>query len=93
MMDTAKLTAGVDNVTSVQDVGHLLQRLYRHQLLSADADTQMLNILQRTQNHSKLPASLPATATVYNKTGEFGDYGVQMMQPLLLIRRALLSLL
>ncbi|MHA3065382.1 serine hydrolase [Lacticaseibacillus saniviri] len=77
MMDTAKLAAGVDNVTSVQDVGHLLQRLYRHQLISADADTQMLNILQRTQNHSKLPASLPATATVYNKTGEFGDYGVQ----------------
>lgn len=77
MLDTQALSAGKDNYTSVQDLGTVLTKLYNHQLISAQADDAMLAILAKTVNHSKLPKLLPADATVYNKTGEYPDYGVQ----------------
>ncbi|MFD1318041.1 serine hydrolase [Loigolactobacillus zhaoyuanensis] len=77
MLDTQTLAAGKDNLTTVQDIGNLLTKLYKHQLISKPADDAMLGILATTKNHSKLPQSLPAGTTVYNKTGEYPDYGVQ----------------
>lgn len=77
MMDTAALEDGIDNDTSVQDMGETLKKLYNHDLVSKTADDEMLAILANNQNHTKLPASLPSEAKVYNKTGEYGDYGVQ----------------
>jgi len=77
MMDTAALADGIDNETSAQDMGQTLKKLYNRELVSKTADDEMLNILANNQNHTKLPALLPSQAKVYNKTGEFGDYGVQ----------------
>lgn len=77
MMDTAALADGIDNETSAQDMGETLKKLYNRELVSKTADDEMLNILANNQNHTKLPALLPSEAKVYNKTGEFGDYGVQ----------------
>lgn len=37
----------------------------------------MLDILGENVNHSKLPSDLDSDVTVYNKTGEFNQYGVQ----------------
>ena len=76
-MDTAALADGIDNETSAQDMGQTLKKLYNRELVSKTADDEMLNILANNQNHTKLPALLPSQAKVYNKTGEFGDYGVQ----------------
>lgn len=77
MMDTAALADGIDNETSAQDMGETLKKLYNRELVSKSADDEMLTILANNQNHTKLPALLPSEAKVYNKTGEFGDYGVQ----------------
>lgn len=77
MMDTAALADGIDNETSAQDMGETLKKLYNRELVSKKADDEMLSILANNQNHTKLPASLPSEAKVYNKTGEYGDYGVQ----------------
>lgn len=76
LMDMQALAAGHDNMTSVADLGKLLSKLYQHRLVSPAADTQMLALLAQNKNHTKLPAQLTG-AKVYNKTGEFGDYGVQ----------------
>ncbi|WP_125767214.1 serine hydrolase [Lapidilactobacillus wuchangensis] len=77
LMDTDALNAGRDNMTSAKDLGVVLKQMYNHQLVSSGYDTEMLNILAKNKNHSKLLADLPAGAKGYNKTGEFSTYGVQ----------------
>lgn len=77
MMDTDAISEGHDNTTSARDMGVTLKKIYNHQLVSKSADDEMLAILAKNQNRTKLPKLLPSEATVYNKTGEFSDYGVQ----------------
>lgn len=77
MMDTDALDNGVDNMTSARDMGTTLKRLYNHQLVSKSADSEMLSILAANNDHDKLPQNLPSTAKVYNKTGEYDDYGIE----------------
>ncbi|APX73212.1 serine hydrolase [Companilactobacillus allii] len=77
MMDTDALADGKDNYTSVTDVATVLSKIYAGNLISQKADRAMLTIMHQNANHAKLPHDLPSDATVYNKTGEYGDYGVQ----------------
>ncbi|WP_158682895.1 serine hydrolase [Lactobacillus sp. CBA3605] len=77
MMDTAALADGKDNYTSVTDVATVLTKMYSGKLISRTADQAMLTIMRQNANHAKLPHDLPSDAIVYNKTGEYGDYGVQ----------------
>ena len=77
LMDQDALNAGRDNMTSVKDLGMVMKRIYNQKLISKDADQNMLAILAQNNNHTKLPAKLPATIKVYNKTGEYDEYGVQ----------------
>jgi len=77
MMDTDAIDQGRDNLTSARDLGMTLKKLYNHQLVSKSADDEMLAILADNQNRTKLPKLLPSAAKVYNKTGEYADYGVQ----------------
>ncbi|VDG23932.1 serine hydrolase [Lactiplantibacillus mudanjiangensis] len=76
LLDTAALQRGYDNYTSVQDLTAFLTKMYRHQLLGKTYDRKMLTLLKGCRNHSKLPY-LVKNATVYNKTGEYPDKGVQ----------------
>lgn len=77
LMDTDALEDGKDNYTSAKDLGTALKKIYNHQMVSRKYDEEMLTILKQNENHTKLPHDLPAEATVYNKTGEFDDYGVE----------------
>jgi len=76
LLDTQALRRGHDNYTSVSDLTHFLTRVYQHRLLGRTYDRKMLTLLKGCRNHSKLPA-LVKRATVYNKTGEYPDKGVQ----------------
>ncbi|WP_367295061.1 serine hydrolase [Levilactobacillus yonginensis] len=76
MMDTRALAKGHDNYTSVADLTQFLSETYRHQLLGKTYDNRMLTLLRHCRNHSKLP-KLVKHATVFNKTGEYPDKGVQ----------------
>lgn len=76
LMDTDALAAGEDNMTSVKDLGMVLTKLYQHKLISPRYDNDMLDLMANDSNHTKLPNQIH-DATVYNKTGEFAQYGVQ----------------
>ena len=76
MLDTNALRWGRDNYTSVADLTRFLTLTYQHKLLGKAYDKKMLNLLKGCRNHSKLPY-LVKHATVYNKTGEYPDKGVQ----------------
>ncbi|MFC6253572.1 serine hydrolase [Secundilactobacillus hailunensis] len=86
MLDYQALKNGKDNMTSVKDVGSLLSRLYQHRVLGDPYDTKMLQLLRYNANQSKLPALINQKATIFNKTGEFPDYGVQNDAAILLKR-------
>ncbi len=77
MLDYTALKAGRDNYTSADDVGKTLNAIYTGQLLGSNYDAQMLQLLKGNANQSKIPALIRGSATIYNKTGEFPDYGVQ----------------
>lgn len=77
LMDTDALKSGKDNYTSVTDLGETLKKIYNHQMISTKYDNAMLDVLKQNKNRTKLPHDLPDEATVYNKTGEFDDYGVE----------------
>ncbi|WP_125764107.1 serine hydrolase [Levilactobacillus mulengensis] len=77
MMDQKALAAGRDNETSARDLGNLLMKIWRHQLISRAADTAILKLMAANTNHAKLPKLVPASRQIYNKTGEFDTYGVE----------------
>jgi len=77
MMDQKALAAGRDNETSARDLGNLLMKIWRHQLISRSADTAILKLMAANTNHTKLPKLVPASRQIYNKTGEFDTYGVE----------------
>ncbi|WP_281169997.1 serine hydrolase [Schleiferilactobacillus shenzhenensis] len=77
LMDTDALAAGKDNMTSVDDLGGALIAIYNGKLISSDADKQMLKIMAQNKNHEKLPAKVTNATEVYNKTGEFAQFGVE----------------
>ena len=76
LMDTQALRRGHDNWTSVHDLTRFLTLLAQHRLLGATQDKRMLTLMRHCRNHSKLP-KLVTHATVFNKTGEYPDLGVQ----------------
>ena len=76
-VDGTALAAGKDNFTSAVDVGNLLKKIYQRKAVSPQYDQQMLEILKYNKNHSKLPKEIDSEVNVYNKTGEYTDYGVQ----------------
>lgn len=61
-----------DLYTSVLDVGHLLENIYRGTMVSEEASEQMLNILLAQQRLHKIPAGLPEGTVTASKTGEIG---------------------
>ena len=70
---------GANNLSSVRDIGHLLSRIYYHQLVGPAEDKAMLEILQRQQDKECLPNALPGYS-IAHKSGEvsgvYADGGV-----------------
>ena len=67
---SAKISLGGRNMTSVKDCGLLLERIYRGECVSEEASAQMLDLLKRQENTSKIPAGIKAEVPTANKTGE-----------------------
>lgn len=76
-VDADALAAGQDNYTSAADVGELLAAIYQKKAVSPQYDQQMLDILKANKDHSKLPKNIDGDPIIYNKTGEYAEYGVQ----------------
>ena len=53
----------------MRDIGHLLTRLYYHELVGAQEDSFMLDILSRQKDKECFPAALPDWK-IAHKTGE-----------------------
>lgn len=56
-----------------QDCGHILEDIYRGNLVSESASAKMLSLLKHQQRKGKIPAGLPKGVKSANKTGEYGS--------------------
>lgn len=57
--------------TTARDCGHILEDIYRGNLVSSSASKQMLSLLKKQTRKSKIPAGLPKGVKSANKTGEY----------------------
>lgn len=70
MMDFEAVKQGRQNYTSVKDMTKILEKLYSLQCLDPESDKAMLEILQRQEDNTIIPAQLPHHIKIAHKTGE-----------------------
>jgi beta-lactamase class A len=58
-----------DNITSPRDMATLLEKIYRRELVSAEASEQMLDIMKHQKLRDRLPRFLPSGWEIAHKTG------------------------
>jgi len=58
-----------DNLTSPRDMAYLLEKIYRRELVSAEASEQMMQILKHQKLRDRLPRHLPEGWEIAHKTG------------------------
>lgn len=70
--------------TSAEDVGLILDKLYRGEIVSIEASEQILDMLAKSQMNNRIPALLPEGTKVAHKTGELAgvrnDAGVVFLE-------------
>jgi beta-lactamase class A len=58
-----------DNITSPRDMAFLLEKIYKRELVSAEASDQMLDIMKHQKLRDRLPRFLPIGWEIAHKTG------------------------
>lgn len=61
------------NLTSVKDIGLLLESIYNGSCISKNYSDKMIDMLLEQEYRSKIPAGIPDNIMVANKTGETDD--------------------
>jgi beta-lactamase class A len=69
MMDLDAIQQGRDNLTSPADMAQLLRLIEQGSLIGSSGREDILDALRQNENRSKIPAYLPASNHVYNRTG------------------------
>lgn len=64
------IAENVNNMTSVEDCGRLLEKIIRGECISREASIEMLDLLENQQITWKIPEGLPQGVISANKTGE-----------------------
>lgn len=71
--DTYANVDGAYNITTPRDIATLFQMLVNGTVVSADASSEMLDLLAKQQINDRLPAGLPAGTRVAHKTGDLDN--------------------
>lgn len=77
MFDAERAAQGIENEVTAADAAHLLEWIYRGELVSAQASAQMYRILTHQRLNGKIPFylhAMPEAPVIAHKTGE--DTGV-----------------
>lgn len=74
LFDAQAAARGLENLFVPEEIGALLERLCRGELVSPQADRAMIELLKAQQINHKIPGRLPPDIPVAHKTGE--DTGI-----------------
>ena len=69
MMDFRARARGSENYTSAADIGGILERIYRGEILDKTRSQIALDILKHQKYRDRIPAQLPRDIVVAHKTG------------------------
>ncbi len=61
------------NLTTVKDIGLLLESMYQGKCVSDEYSNKMIDMLLEQEYRSKIPAGIPNDVKIANKTGETDD--------------------
>ncbi|NBB77683.1 MAG: serine hydrolase [Bacteroidetes bacterium] len=67
--DMKAYNRGLSNTTTAKDLGIIFEKLARGEVVSPEADSSMVEVLKDQQYRDIIPAGLPESAAVANKTG------------------------
>ena len=73
VMDLQARNKGVENYTTAEDIGLLLEKIYRGKLVSKEASIEMLLIMLKQRISDRIPKKLPTQVAVAHKTGLMKD--------------------
>lgn len=65
-----EISLGEHNITTVEDCGLLLERIYKGECVSEEASEEMLELLLNQDNTTKIPTGISDEVKIANKTGE-----------------------
>lgn len=77
MMDVSNIENGRANRINAKEAAQTLLKLYQGKIVNQEVDSEMLSLMLKTKNRTKLPAQLPAGAICYNKSGESNYRGIE----------------
>lgn len=70
--------------TSAEDIGLLLEKLYKGEVVSLESSEQILDLLSKSQMNNRIPAKLPEGLKIAHKTGELAgvrnDAGIVFLE-------------
>lgn len=69
VMDLYAREKGLENYTTAEDIGLLLEKIYKGKLISQEASTEMLLLLMKQKICDRIPKKLPKEVIVAHKTG------------------------
>ncbi len=69
VLDLRRRNQGIENYTTSREMGMMLEKMYRGQLVSRRASIQMLEIMKNQHYRNRIPRYLPPEVVVANKTG------------------------
>lgn len=73
MMDEDAMAEGIENYTSANDIGTILELAYRGKLVSPKASKTLIKALKRQTDKDGLLDGLPKNVTFAHKTGELSN--------------------
>lgn len=69
IMDLKSRTKGIENYTTAEDIGLLLEKIYKGRLVSRKSSIEMLSLLMKQKISDRIPKKLPEHIVVAHKTG------------------------
>lgn len=74
LFDSESAALGIENYISAREIGSLLEKMYKGQLISPEASEEMIGILKNQRLNGKIPFFLHGKVDIAHKTGE--DEGI-----------------
>lgn len=74
LFDAEASARGIQNYVSAEEIGDMLEKMYRGELIDQDASRDMLEILKEQRLNNKLPFCFTEKVVIAHKTGE--DEGI-----------------
>ncbi|MFN3551046.1 MAG: serine hydrolase [Endomicrobiia bacterium] len=69
VMDLYSRNKGLENYTTAEDIGILLEKIYKGELISKEVSSNMLSLLMKQKISDRIPKKLPEEVNVAHKTG------------------------